>query len=255
MKGSRLGAALLGALLVCPPASADARRPIATAAPDELGRPHRSADGRRLEEGQRQAGPAGRRRRVPPPRHSRPGRPHSRPSTEARTFLADRRADKRRAPRRVPAGRAALHDALHQRLAGAADARGRQQLPGPPRRAAFESWLRSRLGRNAGYDEMVRDLLTWPIDRTPASGDGSIGGTGPGVFYLAKEIKPENLAGGTASRLFLGVSSSAPSATTTPSPSGSASSSGASPPSSPASSVAAAADWLRHGRRRPTGAR
>ena len=42
---------------------------------------------------------------------------------------------------------------------------------------------------------------------------------------MAKEVKPENLAAATA-RLFLGVSSSAPSATTTRSPSGRASSSG-----------------------------
>src|SRR5207302_2143970 len=64
----------------------------------------------------------------------------------------------------------------------------------------LETWLRERLRANAGYDRLVRDLLT-----RAATGDG--GGRAQGsalVFYQANENKPENLAGSTA-RLFLDV--------------------------------------------------
>lgn len=72
----------------------------------------------------------------------------------------------------------------------------------------FESWLRKQLARNAGYDRMVRDLLTVPIranDNMQAFyGNGQMDDTAPVAFFLAKELKPENLAAST-SRLFLGI--------------------------------------------------
>src|SRR2546423_618893 len=58
--------------------------------------------------------------------------------------------------------------------------------------------------QNGKHLVAVRDLLTTPINGNrggfPYGGDN----TTPTAFYLAKEVKPENLAASTA-RLFLGV--------------------------------------------------
>ncbi len=68
----------------------------------------------------------------------------------------------------------------------------------------FESWLRLHLAKNTPYDQMVKELLTIPVGNGAAQ--RAFGGrdANPTAFYLAKEIKPENLAAST-SRLFLGV--------------------------------------------------
>jgi hypothetical protein len=58
----------------------------------------------------------------------------------------------------------------------------------------LESWLATRLKAKASYDQIVRDILS----ASPTVG------TGPGLFYQAFELKPENAAAAT-SRLFLGV--------------------------------------------------
>src|SRR5262249_3791131 len=70
----------------------------------------------------------------------------------------------------------------------------------------FETWLRQKLAANTPYDRMVHELLTAPVGAQQAQfGYGGGGGAAPPrAFYLAKEIKPENVAGPT-SRLFLGV--------------------------------------------------
>lgn len=70
----------------------------------------------------------------------------------------------------------------------------------------FETWLRAKLQQNTHYDAMVRELLTVPMDgrnRNPF-GQANNGVPTPIAFYLAKDVKPENLAA-AASRLFLGV--------------------------------------------------
>jgi hypothetical protein len=73
----------------------------------------------------------------------------------------------------------------------------------------FNDWLRRQIAGNVGYDRMVRELLTVPFagervrPRTPAR-PRDAGGSTPLAFYLAKDVKPENLAGSTAG-LFLGV--------------------------------------------------
>ncbi len=58
---------------------------------------------------------------------------------------------------------------------------------------SFDVWLRKQILSGAGYDDLVRQLVTSPLSR-----DGAV------LFYAAKESKPENLAAAT-SRLFLGV--------------------------------------------------
>jgi hypothetical protein len=74
----------------------------------------------------------------------------------------------------------------------------------------FNDWLRKQVASNAGYDRMVRDLLTTPFasprlrERRMAARPQEAGEPTATAFYLAKDVKPENLAASTA-RLFLGV--------------------------------------------------
>jgi hypothetical protein len=71
---------------------------------------------------------------------------------------------------------------------------------------SFVAWLRKELHRNAGYDQVARDLLTAPL--TNANPRQLLANNtvepSPQAYYLAKEFQPENLAAGTA-RVFLGV--------------------------------------------------
>jgi hypothetical protein len=70
----------------------------------------------------------------------------------------------------------------------------------------FEAWLEEQLASGAGYDQMVRELLTTPIGRNTVADAAPNGKTRSNVmaYYLAKDASPENLAAGTA-RVFLGV--------------------------------------------------
>lgn len=74
----------------------------------------------------------------------------------------------------------------------------------------FESWLRTRIRDDLPFDQLVTELLTYPLNgRTVVANQdpdepGMDAGNGPLAFYTAKEGKPENLAAATA-RLFLGV--------------------------------------------------
>jgi hypothetical protein len=69
----------------------------------------------------------------------------------------------------------------------------------------FEAWLRKQLSANAGFDKLVREILTVPVDprlaTNPFQPQAEVTPVG---FYQAKQLKPENLAAGTA-RMFLGV--------------------------------------------------
>lgn len=79
------------------------------------------------------------------------------------------------------------------------DLQARSQIP------EFDAWLRSQLMENIHYDEMVRQIIDVPfeINRTGDSSEDPQRLT-PRAYYLAKQLKPENLAAGT-SRAFLGV--------------------------------------------------
>jgi len=71
----------------------------------------------------------------------------------------------------------------------------------------FDVWLRKQFTGKAGYDAMVRELLTVKVQSgqaffNPAS--AAQAKPSPFAFLAAKEGKPENLAA-SASRLFLGV--------------------------------------------------
>jgi uncharacterized protein DUF1549/uncharacterized protein DUF1553 len=125
--------------------------------------------------------------------------------SEARKFLDDKSPDRRRRlvedllnqPRYV----SHFTTVWRSLMLPEADANVQGRVLAP----SFEAWLRKELTKNAGYDEMVRELLTAPVAaaglRTLAiNGDGVT----PGAYYVAKDLKPENLGGATA-RLFLGV--------------------------------------------------
>jgi hypothetical protein len=71
----------------------------------------------------------------------------------------------------------------------------------------FETWLRQQFEKNAGYDQMVRELLTAQIDQQSNNqlfNVNSAGQATPIAFYFAKEAKAENLASSSA-RVFLGL--------------------------------------------------
>jgi hypothetical protein len=72
----------------------------------------------------------------------------------------------------------------------------------------FETWLKQKLNDNVTYDQMVREILTFPIGDGRRGIEAAFVGGGsdanPLAFYLAKEVKAENLAASVA-RLFLGV--------------------------------------------------
>src|SRR5262249_55802556 len=68
----------------------------------------------------------------------------------------------------------------------------------------IDAWLRAELTKNAPYDEMVREVLTTPLGPETVRGPGGNQNPNPAIFYLVKELKPEEIAGAT-SRLFLGV--------------------------------------------------
>ncbi len=68
----------------------------------------------------------------------------------------------------------------------------------------FEAWLRKKVIEEAGYDRIVREILTAKLNGRDA--DAAVGRLvpSPAGYYAAKENKPENLAAGVA-RVFLGI--------------------------------------------------
>ena len=126
---------------------------------------------------------------------------------EARAFLADHHYDRRArlVDRLLASPRYATHFTNVWRALLIPEAGNNFQVR--LQQGGFEGWLKRQLARNAGYDQMVRDLLAAPIvgGQGPAAFLALAGGANPLPFYLAKEFKPENLAAGTA-RVFLGVS-------------------------------------------------
>lgn len=126
--------------------------------------------------------------------------------SEVRAFLEDTRPDKRLrlVDRLLEGPRYVTHFTQVWRALLLPEAntnfQARYLTPG------FEAWLRRKLSANAPYDQMVRDLLTSPVGPAVQGNPYAVAGRGttPIGFYLAKELKPENVAAATA-RLFLGV--------------------------------------------------
>jgi hypothetical protein len=125
---------------------------------------------------------------------------------EARTFLSDKRPDKRaRQIERLlnsPLYVSHFTNVWRALLLPEANNNFQVRLQQP----SFEAWLRQRLARNAGYDQLARDLITAPVGKQNGPLTAIGGGEASAIaFYTAKEFKPENLAARTA-RVFLGVS-------------------------------------------------
>jgi hypothetical protein len=126
---------------------------------------------------------------------------------ELRVFLRDKSPERRQhlVERLLEQPRYVVHftNVWRSRLLPEANAnfQARFVVPG------FEAWLRGQLDQNAGYDQIVRALLTAPVDVDPNQRNNPLGMQSeatPLGFYVAKEFKPENLAASTA-RIFLGV--------------------------------------------------
>jgi hypothetical protein len=127
---------------------------------------------------------------------------------EARSFLEDKRPDRRaRLVERLLGGRRyVVHYTNVWRALLLPEAGNNFQVR--LQQGTFEAWLKKQVAQNAGYDAMVRELLTARIDGVGGNPLAALTGftqPGPLTYYLAKEFKPENLAAGTA-RVFLGVS-------------------------------------------------
>lgn len=123
---------------------------------------------------------------------------------ETRTFLRDQRSDKRErlVEQMLASSRYVVHFTNVWRMLLLPEAGNNFQVR--LQQGSFEAWLKQMLVRNAGYDEMARELVTLPIEGGSEI-DIFLGGTPtPLAYYAAKEFKPENLAAGTA-RVFLGI--------------------------------------------------
>ncbi|MGP0062152.1 MAG: DUF1549 domain-containing protein [Isosphaeraceae bacterium] len=68
----------------------------------------------------------------------------------------------------------------------------------------FEVWLRRKVIEDAGYDRIVREILTAKLNNQDANAAVGRLVPSPVSYYTAKENKPENLAAGVA-RVFLGI--------------------------------------------------
>ncbi|MCA9086765.1 MAG: DUF1553 domain-containing protein [Planctomycetaceae bacterium] len=66
----------------------------------------------------------------------------------------------------------------------------------------FEAWLWKRVSENVSYDKIAREIIT--TDLNNSRGNALSSTTSPDAFFVVRELKPENLAAGTA-RAFLGV--------------------------------------------------
>ena len=128
--------------------------------------------------------------------------------TEARELIDDPAPDKRaRAVERMlasPSYSAHMRDVWKGLLLPEETSNFQLQIVGTD----FDAWLRKRFADNAGYDELVREIVTAPI-RTGDNNRGVLAGIGqnppsPYAFFVAKDAKPENLAASTA-RVFLGI--------------------------------------------------
>ena len=128
-------------------------------------------------------------------------------ANSARQFIDDQNSNKREAAidHLLSTPEHALHFANVWRALLLPEAETDRQiryfLPG------FELWLQQRRAENAGFDVIVRDLLTVPITGTeerPQLVLTNLRNANPIAFIAAKEADPGKLAA-TTTRLFLGI--------------------------------------------------
>jgi hypothetical protein len=127
-------------------------------------------------------------------------------AAEARDFLDDPSPHKRLAlVERLldsPAYTARATEALRKVLLPEADTDDVAR----PFAGSFETWLKKKVIEEAGYDRIVREILTAKLNTS--NPDAAVVpanlGASPAAYFDAKERKPENLASGV-SRVFLGI--------------------------------------------------
>ncbi len=125
--------------------------------------------------------------------------------TEARAFIADARADKRSRLIAELLNRPtyAKHMTTVWRRLILPEADTNLQFSFIA--IGFDAWLKEKFAKNAGYDQLVKELLTAAMDQNNQLFNAStIGQPTPIAYYFAKEAKPENLASSSA-RVFLGL--------------------------------------------------
>ena len=122
--------------------------------------------------------------------------------SELREFLADSSPDKRSAavealldsPGFVRHITTVWRNALIPQASSQAQFRG--LIPG------FEAWLWKHIAEGSSYDQIAREIITTELNDGNAAALAAT--TSPDAFFVVRELKPENLAAGTA-RAFLGV--------------------------------------------------
>jgi hypothetical protein len=125
---------------------------------------------------------------------------------EVRDFLADKRPDKRtRLVERLLASPAFAHHSsqtLRAFLVPQASANPKLEYLA----VSLESWLQQRIRAGRRFDQIVRELLTAPLDyhERPLDRPGQPISASPLAFYQANDLKAETVAS-SAARLFLGI--------------------------------------------------
>ena len=124
-------------------------------------------------------------------------------AAEARDFLDDPSRDKRRAlVERLldsPAYTTRATELWLQLLLPESEDQARQVAGG------FATWLRRKVVEEAGYDRIVREILTARLSSRNGQNTPAVrADPSPEGYYVAREGKPENLAA-SVSRVFLGV--------------------------------------------------
>jgi hypothetical protein len=128
-------------------------------------------------------------------------------AAEARDFLDDTSPDKRtqlvEALLDSPAYLTHATESYRMLLLPEADSDGQLRGLTP----TFEAWLRKKVAEEAGYDRIVREVLTvrlGALGRRGGNAHDPRAEPSPLAYYVAKDAKPENLAAGAA-RTFLGI--------------------------------------------------
>jgi hypothetical protein len=122
--------------------------------------------------------------------------------SEVRDFLADESTDKRSrvVDRLLDSPASVRHFTTALRNAFIPQANSQPQfralIPG------FEAWLWQHISEGRPYDQIVREIITTELNAS--TGPALLSTTSPDAFFVVRELKPENLASGTA-RAFLGV--------------------------------------------------
>jgi hypothetical protein len=126
---------------------------------------------------------------------------------EARSFLEDKTTDRREklVDRLLASPTAINHAAAVWRAALIPQAATNTRVQ--YLNVSLETWLRDRLRAGRKADELVRDLLTAPLDYLDRGSDGKprpVPGLSALAFYQANDLKPETVAS-SATRILLGI--------------------------------------------------